>query len=141
MGSQLRFHSSYVFHALARRARPEEDGFHRPGVGAVPARPGLDNLSAFRRRASLAVGEWIKMAAAAAGARDSAEDLAIMASATVIASIAIEGRPECVGAARSFVAGALGDADRATGDAGRWLGGPIPSLRTPRRLGCRTWPR
>ncbi len=37
-----------------------------------------------------------------------------MASATVIGSLAIEGRPECVGAARSFLADALGDADPAT---------------------------
>jgi anti-sigma regulatory factor (Ser/Thr protein kinase) len=54
------------------------------------------------------------MTAVAASARDLADDLAIMTSATVIGSLAIEGRPECVGAARSFVAGALGDADPAT---------------------------
>jgi len=54
------------------------------------------------------------MAAVATSASDSAEDLAIMASATVIGSLAIEGRPECVGAARSFVARALGGADPAT---------------------------
>jgi anti-sigma regulatory factor (Ser/Thr protein kinase) len=53
------------------------------------------------------------MTAVAAGVRDSAGDLAIMVSATVIGSLAIAGRPECVGAARSFVAGALG-ADPAT---------------------------
>jgi anti-sigma regulatory factor (Ser/Thr protein kinase) len=60
------------------------------------------------------MGEWIKMTAVAANVRDSAEDLAIMANATVIGSLAIEGRPECVGAARSFVARALGGADPAT---------------------------
>jgi anti-sigma regulatory factor (Ser/Thr protein kinase) len=54
------------------------------------------------------------MTAVAAGARDLAEDLAIMANATVIGSMVIEGRSECVRAARSFVAGALGNADPAT---------------------------
>jgi anti-sigma regulatory factor (Ser/Thr protein kinase) len=54
------------------------------------------------------------MAAVATGARDSAQDLAVMASATVIGSLAIEGRPECVGAARSFVARVLSSADPAS---------------------------
>jgi anti-sigma regulatory factor (Ser/Thr protein kinase) len=53
------------------------------------------------------------MTAVAASARDSAEDLAIMASATVIGSLTIQARPELVGAARSFAAGALGDDDPA----------------------------
>lgn len=52
--------------------------------------------------------------AVAARASDSAEDLALMASAAVIGSLTIQGRPEQVGAARSFVAKALGEADPAT---------------------------
>jgi anti-sigma regulatory factor (Ser/Thr protein kinase) len=54
-----------------------------------------------------------QMTAVAASAAGSAEDLAIMASATVIGSLTIQARPELVGAARSFVAGALGDDDPA----------------------------
>lgn len=54
------------------------------------------------------------MAAVAARASDSAEDLALMASAAVIGSLTIQGRPEQVGTARSFVAKALGEADPAT---------------------------
>jgi len=52
--------------------------------------------------------------AVAARASDSAEDLALMASAAVIGSLTIPGRPEQVSAARSFVAKALGEADPAT---------------------------
>jgi anti-sigma regulatory factor (Ser/Thr protein kinase) len=54
------------------------------------------------------------MTAVATRASESAEDLAMMASATVIGSLTIQARPEMVGAARSFVANALGQADPAT---------------------------
>jgi anti-sigma regulatory factor (Ser/Thr protein kinase) len=54
------------------------------------------------------------MTAVATRASGSAEDLAMMASATVIGSLTIQARPEMVGAARSFVAKALGEADPAT---------------------------
>jgi hypothetical protein len=124
-------HSQKKMASIARASAP-----FPPGPGSTACRHSGDRLR-------LPWREWIKMAAAAAGSRDSAEDLAIMASATVIGSIAIEGRPECVGAARSFVAGALGDADPAAGDAGPWLGGHQSRrrARTPHRLGCRAWPR
>lgn len=49
------------------------------------------------------------MTAVAAG--DCAEDLAAMASAAVIGSVTIQGRPESVSAARSFVTKALGADD------------------------------
>jgi anti-sigma regulatory factor (Ser/Thr protein kinase) len=58
--------------------------------------------------------EWTQMTAVATGASESAEDLAMMASATVIGSLTIAARPEMVGASRSFVAKALGEADPAT---------------------------
>jgi anti-sigma regulatory factor (Ser/Thr protein kinase) len=54
------------------------------------------------------------MTAVATRASESAEDLARMASATVIGNLTIQARPEMVGAARSFVAKALGGADPAT---------------------------
>jgi anti-sigma regulatory factor (Ser/Thr protein kinase) len=54
------------------------------------------------------------MAAMAARASDCAEDLAMMASAAVIGSITIPGRPDQVSAARTFVAKLLGDAEPAT---------------------------
>ena len=54
------------------------------------------------------------MAAAGTHASDSAEDLAMMASAAVIGSLTIPGRPEHIGEARAFVAKALGDGDPAT---------------------------
>jgi anti-sigma regulatory factor (Ser/Thr protein kinase) len=53
------------------------------------------------------------MAAMAAHARDCAEDLAMMASAAVIGSITIAGRPDQVRAARRFVAKVLGEAEPA----------------------------
>jgi anti-sigma regulatory factor (Ser/Thr protein kinase) len=55
-----------------------------------------------------------QMTAVATRASESAEDLAMMASATVIGSLTIQARPEMVGAARSFVVKALGEADPAT---------------------------
>jgi anti-sigma regulatory factor (Ser/Thr protein kinase) len=54
------------------------------------------------------------MTALATRASEPAEDLAMMASATVIGRLTIQARPEMVGAARSFVATALGQADPAT---------------------------
>jgi len=54
------------------------------------------------------------MPAAAARAGSSMEDLAIMASAAVIGSLTIPGRPEQVSAARSFVAKAIGLEEPAT---------------------------
>jgi serine/threonine-protein kinase RsbW len=54
------------------------------------------------------------MAAMAARASDSAEDLAMMARAAVIGSITLAGRPDQVGAARAFVAKVLGEAEPAT---------------------------
>ena len=54
------------------------------------------------------------MIAVATRATRSAEDLARTASATVIGSLTIQARPEMVGAARSFVAKAFGQADPAT---------------------------
>jgi anti-sigma regulatory factor (Ser/Thr protein kinase) len=54
------------------------------------------------------------MTAVATRESESAEDLAVMARATVIGSLTIQARPEMVGAARSFVATALGEADPAT---------------------------
>jgi len=54
------------------------------------------------------------MTAVATQASGSAEDLAMMASATVIGSLTIQARPEMVGVARSYVATALGQADPAT---------------------------
>jgi anti-sigma regulatory factor (Ser/Thr protein kinase) len=58
--------------------------------------------------------ERTQMTAVATRASESAEDLAMMASATVIGSLTIQARPEMVSAARSFVAKALGEADPAT---------------------------
>jgi anti-sigma regulatory factor (Ser/Thr protein kinase) len=54
------------------------------------------------------------MTAVATRASESAEDLATRASAAVIGSLTIQARPEMVGAARCFVARALGAADPAT---------------------------
>jgi len=54
------------------------------------------------------------MTAVATRASESAEDLAMMASATVIGSLTIQARPEMVGVARTFVATTLGQADPAT---------------------------
>ncbi len=54
------------------------------------------------------------MAPLATRASDAAQDLAMMASAAVLGSITIPGRPEHVGAARSFVAKALGEANPIT---------------------------
>jgi anti-sigma regulatory factor (Ser/Thr protein kinase) len=54
------------------------------------------------------------MTTVATRASGSAEELAMMPSATVIGSLTIQARPEMVGAARSFVAKALGEADPAT---------------------------
>jgi anti-sigma regulatory factor (Ser/Thr protein kinase) len=54
------------------------------------------------------------MTAVATRASESAEDQAMMASATVIGNLTIQARPEMVAAARSFVANALGEADPAT---------------------------
>jgi anti-sigma regulatory factor (Ser/Thr protein kinase) len=54
------------------------------------------------------------MTAVATRASESAEDLAIMASAAVIGSLTINAQPEMVGTARSFVAKALGEDDPAT---------------------------
>jgi anti-sigma regulatory factor (Ser/Thr protein kinase) len=54
------------------------------------------------------------MTAVAASASDSAEDLAIMASAAVIGRLTIQGRPQFVGTARSFITSILGDDDPAT---------------------------
>ncbi len=54
------------------------------------------------------------MTAVATHVGQSAEDLAMMASAAVIGSLTIQARPELVRAARSFVAQALGEADPAT---------------------------
>jgi anti-sigma regulatory factor (Ser/Thr protein kinase) len=54
------------------------------------------------------------MTAVAAGTSDSAEDLAMMASATVLGSLTVQARPESVSAARSFVTGALGEDGPAT---------------------------
>jgi anti-sigma regulatory factor (Ser/Thr protein kinase) len=54
------------------------------------------------------------MAAVAARASDSAEDLAMMARAAVIGSLTIAGRPDQVSAARAFIAKALGEAEPAT---------------------------
>jgi anti-sigma regulatory factor (Ser/Thr protein kinase) len=54
------------------------------------------------------------MTAVATQASESAEYLAMTASATVIGSLRIQARAEMVGAARSFVAKALGEADPAT---------------------------
>jgi anti-sigma regulatory factor (Ser/Thr protein kinase) len=53
------------------------------------------------------------MTAVATRSSESAEDLAMMASASVIGSLTIKARPEMVGAARSFVAKALGETDPA----------------------------
>jgi len=53
------------------------------------------------------------MAAVAARASDSAEDLAIMARAAVIGSLTIPGRPEQVGEARAFITKVLGEAEPA----------------------------
>lgn len=58
--------------------------------------------------------ERIQMTAVATSASDSAEDLAVMASAAVIGSLTIQARPELVKAARSFVTEALGEHDPAT---------------------------
>jgi anti-sigma regulatory factor (Ser/Thr protein kinase) len=54
------------------------------------------------------------MAAVASRASESAESLAMMASATVIGSLTIPGHPEHVSDTRSFVTKALGEADAAT---------------------------
>jgi anti-sigma regulatory factor (Ser/Thr protein kinase) len=54
------------------------------------------------------------MAAVAARASDSAEDLAMMARAAVIGSLTIPGRPDQVGAARAFIIKVLGEAEPAT---------------------------
>jgi anti-sigma regulatory factor (Ser/Thr protein kinase) len=54
------------------------------------------------------------MTAVATRASGPAEDLAMMASAAVIGSLTVQARPEMVGAARSFVATAVGQADPAT---------------------------
>jgi anti-sigma regulatory factor (Ser/Thr protein kinase) len=53
------------------------------------------------------------MAAVAARASDSAEDLAMMARAAVIGSLTISGRPDQVGAARAFITKVLGEAEPA----------------------------
>jgi anti-sigma regulatory factor (Ser/Thr protein kinase) len=50
------------------------------------------------------------MAPLATRASDATHDLAMMASATVLGSVRIPGRPEHVGTARSFVAKVLGEA-------------------------------
>ena len=57
------------------------------------------------------------MAPLATRASDAAHDLAMMASATVLGSITVPGRPENVCAARSFVEKSLGGAAPATTDA------------------------
>jgi len=49
------------------------------------------------------------MAASAARANDSTEDLAVIAGAAILGSLTIPGRPEHVREARAFVAKALGD--------------------------------
>jgi anti-sigma regulatory factor (Ser/Thr protein kinase) len=54
------------------------------------------------------------MAAVAARASESAEDLALMASAAVIGSLTIPGHPAHVSEARSFVTKTLGEDDPAT---------------------------
>ncbi|HEX3921127.1 MAG TPA: ATP-binding protein [Streptosporangiaceae bacterium] len=54
------------------------------------------------------------MAAVAARASESAEDLAMMASAAVIGSLTIPGHPQHVSEARAFVTKALGEDDPAT---------------------------
>ena len=54
------------------------------------------------------------MAPSATGASDATQDLAMMASATVLGRITIPGRPEHVCAARSFVEKSLGEANPAT---------------------------
>jgi anti-sigma regulatory factor (Ser/Thr protein kinase) len=54
------------------------------------------------------------MAAVAARASDSAEDLAMMARAAVIGSLTIPGRPDQVAAARAFITKVLGEAEPAT---------------------------
>jgi anti-sigma regulatory factor (Ser/Thr protein kinase) len=54
------------------------------------------------------------MTAVATRASGPAKDLAMMASATVIGSLTVQAQPEMVGAARSFVATVLGEADPAT---------------------------
>jgi anti-sigma regulatory factor (Ser/Thr protein kinase) len=54
------------------------------------------------------------MAAVAARASDSAEDLAMMARAAVIGSLTIAGRPDQVGAARAFITKVLGEDEPAT---------------------------
>lgn len=54
------------------------------------------------------------MAPLATRASDAAQDLALMASAAVLGSVTIPGRPEHVSAARSFVAKALGEANPIT---------------------------
>jgi anti-sigma regulatory factor (Ser/Thr protein kinase) len=53
------------------------------------------------------------MTALAARAGDAAADLAVMASAAVIGSLTIPGRPDQVGAARAFVAKVLGEEEPA----------------------------
>src|SRR5258708_40056722 len=53
------------------------------------------------------------MAPSATGASDATQDLAMMASATVLGRITIPGRPEHVCAARSFVEKSLGEANPA----------------------------
>ena len=57
------------------------------------------------------------MAPLATRASDATHDLAMMASATVLGSITVPGRPEHVRAARSFVEKSLGEAGPATTDA------------------------
>src|SRR5258708_31285434 len=54
------------------------------------------------------------MAPSATGASDATQDLAMMASATVLGRITIPGRPEHVCAARSFVEKSLGEANPST---------------------------
>src|SRR5580692_13182614 len=54
------------------------------------------------------------MAAVAARASDSAEDLAMMARAAVIGSLTIPGRPDQVAEARAFITKVLGEAEPAT---------------------------
>src|SRR3982074_474335 len=69
-----------------------------------------------RQPASRRGGERTEMAPLAARASDATHGLAMMASATVLGSITVPGRPEHVCAARSFVEKSLDEAGPATTD-------------------------
>src|SRR6202043_2794277 len=67
-----------------------------------------------RQPASRRGGERTEMAPLATRASDASHDLAMMASATVLGSITVPGRPEHVCTARSFVEKSLGEDGPAT---------------------------